>query len=39
MGEASHRTPFIWRYPRKFEPRKGSINYEEIIIQLSIFYP
>jgi arylsulfatase A-like enzyme len=21
MGEASHRTPFMWRYPRKFEPR------------------
>ena len=23
MGEASHRTPFLWRYPKKFEPRKG----------------
>ncbi|CAG5108343.1 Oidioi.mRNA.OKI2018_I69.chr1.g3750.t1.cds [Oikopleura dioica] len=21
MGEASHRAPFLWRYPRKFAPR------------------
>ena len=39
MGEASHRTPFMWRYPKKVEPREGTINNMKEKYKLAIFNP